>query len=222
MVHQVEFLENGTRVWTSANHRINSDSLLLARFCRAKNGATVVDLGAGCGILLFALADRIALEWGIAVESNPEACRLMAGAIEQNGQQDILQVFKGDLRAYRPARRAQWVLANPPYYTAGAVSPLAARAAARHQGETRLEDFAATAARCLGQGGRFCVCYPAQAAAALFAALRENGLEPKRVQLVRKQPEAPARLILLEAHRGGGPGLRFEPDLVALEESEQI
>jgi tRNA1(Val) A37 N6-methylase TrmN6 len=47
----------------------------------------------------------------------------------------------------------------------------------------------------------------------LFYALRDNGFEPKRLRPVHHSPGDPVNLILLEARRGGKPGLSWEKDL---------
>ena len=47
--------------------------------------------------------------------------------------------------------------------------------------------------------------------------LRAAGLEPKRVQPVRHNAESPVSLLLLEARRGGRPGLTLLPELLEYE-----
>ena len=44
--------------------------------------------------------------------------------------------------------------------------------------------------------------------------LREHRLEPKRMQLVRKSPEEEPWLVLMEARKAGGIGLKVQPDYI--------
>lgn len=44
-------------------------------------------------------------------------------------------------------------------------------------------------------------------------ALRRAGLEPKRLRFVQQRPDKAPFLFLLQAARGGNPGLRVEPVL---------
>ena len=44
--------------------------------------------------------------------------------------------------------------------------------------------------------------------------LRENRLEPKRLQFVRHHPEASVSLVLVEARSGAKPGLTLQNDLI--------
>ena len=51
---------------------------------------------------------------------------------------------------------------------------------------------------------------------------REYGLEPKRLRLVQQRPEKAPFLFLLEARRGGKPGLTVEPTLFIEGEQEGL
>ena len=62
--------------------------------------------------------------------------------------------------------------------------------------------------------GRFCLCYPPARLAQLFAALSANRLAPKRLRLVRKTPETPPWLVLVDARKNGGAGLQILPDRI--------
>ena len=48
----------------------------------------------------------------------------------------------------------------------------------------------------------------------LFASLQRQGLEPKRLRLVAARADSAPSLVLVEARRGGKPGLTIEPQLV--------
>ena len=50
-------------------------------------------------------------------------------------------------------------------------------------------------------------------------AMREAGLEPKRMRLVQQRAEKPAKLFLLEGKKGGRPGLVMEPVLLIEDET---
>lgn len=48
----------------------------------------------------------------------------------------------------------------------------------------------------------------------IFCALRECRLEPKRLRFVRHTAASPVCLVLIEARRGGKPGLHYDPDFI--------
>ena len=158
------------------------------------------------------------------VELLPEAVRLAERAAVENGLTDRLTFRQGDLRDIRsllPAGGFDLAVCNPPYYPAGAGKLPAAEAlrSARSEEGCSLEEVCAAAAYLLRWGGTFCLVHKPERLADLCCALRERGLEPKRLRLVcRRAGDAPS-LLLLEARRGGRPGLDIAAPL-CLEEAD--
>ena len=60
----------------------------------------------------------------------------------------------------------------------------------------------------------FCHVHNPERLTDLLCALRGDGLEPKRLRLVSLRPERAPSLLLLEARRGGKPGLAVEEPLI--------
>ncbi len=208
-----ETLSNGTTVYTAGQHRIGTDALLLTRFCNPRPAWAAADLCAGCGVVLLGLWDAGLRGEMLAVDIAPGATALIEKAA-RHSKIPQLQVHTGDLRQLRPPRLYDLVTANPPYFDAGPPPPEPARALARHQAACGIADVCAAAGRLLKDRGRFCLCYPPARLAGLFAALAAARLAPKRMQLVRKTPEAPPWLVLLDARKNGGEGLSLLPDLL--------
>ena len=63
-------------------------------------------------------------------------------------------------------------------------------------------------------GGSFALVYRPERLTDLLCELRGHGTEPKRLRFVAQRPDAAPTLVLLEAKRGGKPGLVIEPPLV--------
>ena len=87
-------------------------------------------------------------------------------------------------------------------------------AGAGHEHTATLADFCRCAASVLKDKGRFCLCRPPARLAELMCTLREHRLEPKRMQLVRKSPEEGPWLVLMDARKAGGIGLKVQPDYI--------
>ena len=56
--------------------------------------------------------------------------------------------------------------------------------------------------------GKVVFVYPATGINALFSALHQHHLVAKRLQIIYSYPDAPARLILVEAIKNGGEGVQ--------------
>ena len=206
-------LETGPGVFA-----LSTDTMVLADFVRLTKGASVCDLGCGSGALMLLLCARQRDCQVTGVELQPEACTLAARNIARNGLEDRARLVRGDLRdpaLSLPAGQFTHVVSNPPYFPSSTLpSPDPARAAARAESACTLEDLCRAAARLLRWGGTCSVVYRTERLCDLVCTLRTSGLEPKRLRLVRHRPDAPARVLLLEARRGGRPGLTLEPDLL--------
>lgn len=197
---------------------LGTDTVLLADFVRLRPRARICDLGSGSGalgLLLCARRDDCAVT---GVELQPEAAALCRRNIARNDLAERITLAEGDLRQHRqllPAAGFTDVVSNPPYFPAGSpAAPSPQRAAARSQCTCTLTDLAAAAAWALSWGGRFSLVYRPECLAELFTALRAEGLEPKRLRPVRHRPGLSPALVLVEAVRGGKPGLRWEQDLL--------
>lgn len=77
-----------------------------------------------------------------------------------------------------------------------------------------LSDLCACAAWCLRFGGSFFLVHKPERLTDLLVTLRENRLEPKRLQFVRHHPEASVSLVLVEARSGAKHGLTLQNDLI--------
>lgn len=210
---RAEILPGGTLLYTTPGHPVTTDSLLLAAFCPVRAGWSACDLGCGAGVLLLSLADRGLAGAATGVDTDPEGLALLRRAAQESALPGV-QAVQADVREFSTPFPFDLAVANPPYYTGGAVSPNPRRAGARHQLAGALPDFCLAAARVLKDRGRFCLCWPAPALAALFAALAAANLAPKRLQLVRKAPAAAPWLALAEARKAAGEGLEILPDLI--------
>lgn len=218
-------MPNIDRLWPDGPHFYydparfppSTDSFALGWFTRVKAGETVCDLGCGAGLLGVLLLAREASLRYCGVELDAEALALATRTFRENGWDAAL--CAGDLRdpaALPAAGSADCVVCNPPYFPAGsgesAASP--ARRSAREECACTLDDVCTAAARVLRWGGRFTLVHRPERLTDLLCTLRAHALEPKRLRFLCKAAEAAPSLVLLEARRGGGRGLRVEPPLI--------
>ena len=76
-----------------------------------------------------------------------------------------------------------------------------------------VSDVCAAASRNLKFGGRLCLCNRPERLCDIMTAMRENGIEPKRLRTVHKNPDCPPWLILVEGKKGGKPFIQIEKPL---------
>ncbi len=204
--------------WDECAHKPGTDSFLLGSFPLLRPGLRVCDLGSGTGLLGLLLLQRQRELHITGVEIQPHAAALSDMTAAENGLGDRLRTLRGDLRQIRellPAGSFDLCVSNPPYFLdgSGAAAPLPARRTARSETDCTLLDLCRAAAYLLRWGGAFCLVHRPERLCDLLCALRENGLEPKRLRMVESRPGSAPSLLLVEARRGGKPNLSIGPPL---------
>ena len=215
----LEQLWPGGPMLLQAEHfRLGTDCVLLAGFAGRGTADRGIDLGCASGAALLLLLARERARHMTGLEIVPEAAALARENLAANGLSERGEIITGDIREHRALFRAgsfDLVIANPPYYPLGhgALPADAKRAAARGELLCTLEELCRAAAYLLRTGGRACLVHKPERLSELFGRLSEQGLEPKRLRLVCKQAACAPSLVLVEARRGGRPGLTIEPPL---------
>ena len=206
----------------SEHFRLGTDSVLLADFTQLRGAERGIDLGCGSGILSLLLAQKSAGLSMTGLELQPEAAAAARENAALNGLEGRIELLEGDIRQHRSLFRAgsfDLAVSNPPYFPAdrGAVAPRADRAAARTEANCSLSELCEAAAFLLRTGGSFFLVHRPERLSELCVCLSAHGLEPKRLRLVCHRADSAPSLVLLEARRGGRPGLKIEPPLVLTE-----
>lgn len=215
-----EHISSRIAVAVGNSYAFSTDTVLLAWYSLPKRGERCADLGTGCGFLPLFWCARSAPAGAWAVEVQPRACAMARRSVLRNGLSGTVHVEQCDVRALLAAGRVprglDMVACNPPYTAAGAGVPSTAPGdrIARHETCGSLADFAAAAAGLLRWGGKFFCCLRPERLCDAMAELRRSGLEPKRLRLVQARADARPFLFLLQANRGGKPGMRVEPVLL--------
>lgn len=188
--------------WSGISFPLGRDSLELGAFATVRPGDRVCDLGCGAGLLLLLCARRAARLELAGVELD----RCAAGEARRNLADNGLAgtIWTGDLRA-AAGGNFDLVISNPPWYPLGQKG-----GGARVEESAGLDQVCAAAHRLLRHGGRFALVHRPERLVDLLCALRGSGLEPKRLKFCRHDPERPPFAVLLEAVRGGRPGLTVE------------
>jgi tRNA1Val (adenine37-N6)-methyltransferase len=140
-------------------------------------------------------------------------------SVKFNRLEEKVEIIRGDVRLSdgRLAPRSfDIVVSNPPYrrLRSGRTNPDPERHIARHEVKGTLQDFLSGGSRLLRPGGRMDLVYPATRAVDLIVAMREEGLEPKRLRLVHSYEGGAAALVLVEGIKDGGAELQIERPLV--------
>lgn len=212
-----EPIGDGKFIYVSPHHTFGTDAVLLSHFANAKKSDKTVDLGTGCGIILFLMLRDGNCQSAYGVDISTEAIDLAQKTKTYFGFDKFTPVLSNlkDLKGKVPFGCHTLVTCNPPYKASGAgiKNPDSVISVARHEVECNLEDIVAASAKLLQTGGRLCMCHRPERLAELMSLMRKYNVEPKRLRLVCKCVGKSPWLVLVEGRRCGNVALNIEPTL---------
>jgi len=226
------FLDGSVRILQPrTGHRAGVDAVLLAASVAVGDGAQVLDVGAGSGIVGLLIARRNPGAHVTAVEIEPDMAALAAQNADRNGLAPRYRVIAADLTA--PGRRLSalglvagsfdHVVANPPYYLASASQPAKSplKRRANSMPDSDLAHWARFLAGMTRAGGTLTLIHRAEALPALFAHLGNRFGALTVFPLFAKAGQAAGRM-LLRGTKGSRAPLKLLPGLVLHEADGQF
>lgn len=223
-----EYLGNNISVFCSKTHRFGTDAVLLEFF--ALNGKTppkkIMDFGCGCGIIPMLYARDLPNADITALDIQGDAIELVNMAIEHNSVSKRVHALNCDLKNISTDYFGQFDLVsmNPPYKRKGAglMTENEGLNIARFELECTFNDIVISAKKLLKTGGRLCVCNRPNRLADMICAMRENGIEPKRMQTVSQRMGFEPMLVLLEGVVGANANITILPPLYLEDENGKL
>ncbi len=199
-------------------YRYSIDAPLLADFVKTRRPAKVLDLGCGCGIIGLMLLTSGKASHATGVEVQEPLANLARRNGDINGLGDVFDVLQRDLRELDASNHNSFdlIVSNPPFFKEGCgfPNPDKSVAIARHELLCNVDDINCIARKCLRDGGRVALIYPAERSADVLASFVRNRLTPTRLRFVHSRDGEKAVLVLAEARKGKGKPLTVEGPFV--------
>ena len=206
---------NGLKIYQDdALYKFTSDSVLLTRFARVKKGDIVADFCSGSGIVglhLFALNPEL-IESVTLFELQRPLYDLSLKSININSLEDKFNAVNVRVQDIDNSYNGKFslIVCNPPYMPVGHGFYEENRAVAvcRTELELSLKDLVKSISKRLKFGGRVALCHRADRLCELIYELKNENIEPKRLQFVSGKDKEPY-LLLIEGVKGGKSGLKI-------------
>jgi tRNA1Val (adenine37-N6)-methyltransferase len=190
--------------------RMGTDSVLLSKFVSSLPSEKGVDLGTGSGVIPLLLLSENKCREISGIEIQKSLYSLAIHNAEKNGMKDRFFPLQGDIRKISelyPRETADFVTLNPPYFKEGSgkQSELEEKLIARHEMNGVIGDFCSAASYCLKYGGKFFAVFRADRLTELLYSMRDNGIEPKHIEIIYKGNAA--QTVLVKGIKGAKEGL---------------
>jgi tRNA1(Val) A37 N6-methylase TrmN6 len=216
---------NGYRIIQNKNcFCFGMDAVLLSTFAKAEEGARVLDMGTGNGVIPILMQAKNPQAHFTGLEIQAVSADLAKRSVELNNLNDWIDIVQGDIKeASRLFGGASFhvVTSNPPYMNEnhGIVNPDNAKAIARHELLCNLDDLLRESSKCLKMKGRFYMVHRPQRLVEIFVKMTQHHLEPKRIQMVHPHEDEAANMVLIEAVKGAKTQLTVEEPLVVYQKN---
>ena len=195
------------------------DAVLLSNFVKVKKNGHVVDLCTGSGIVPILLSAKTGAKKITGIEIQSDIADMARRSVSYNKLDEKIDIINDDISnvlKYINNCSVDSVCVNPPYMkdTTAIKNPDLPMAIARHELLTDLETVINIASRLLKESGKFFMVHRPSRLSEIFASMRQNRIEPKRLRFIHPYIESKANLVLIEGAKGSGVWLDVEPPLV--------
>jgi tRNA1Val (adenine37-N6)-methyltransferase len=184
--------------------KLGTDSVLLGAWTPIDNlPFSILDIGAGTGILSLMLAQRSNAEQIDAIEIDEEAYEQCVENFENSPWGDRLFCFHAGLDEFveEPEDEYDLIISNPPFYTDDYKSENAARDIARFEDALPFEDLLEAADLLLSEKGIFSVILPYKEETKFIDLAKEFELYPFKITRVKGTPTTEIKRSLLAFSR---------------------
>lgn len=231
MLNFMELLENERINEINENLRLiekkdsltfGTDAYLLSAYLPKRQKHIGVELGCGSGVIsLLALTKKKCQHvYGIEVQKDIASVALRNS--ELNTLSEVFSVINKDLRHVTVEdikTEVDFVFSNPPYMKndSGKANENDFKNISRHEVCGDIDDFCKCAKILLKHGGSFYVVYRPDRMIDLIYAMRNNGIEPKRLTFIHSNTNTPPSLLLIQGKKGAKSGLVIDKPIYIYE-----
>ncbi|PAM92255.1 tRNA (adenine-N(6)-)-methyltransferase [Flavobacterium sp. IR1] len=184
--------------------KVGTDGVLLGAWAPTHNNPfSVLDIGAGTGIIALMLAQRTNAEQIDALEIDEDAYEQAVENFENSPWGDRLFCFHAGLDEFieEPEDEYDLIVSNPPFYTEDYKTENEQRDLARFQDAMPFEELVEAADLLLSENGIFAIILPYKEEAKFIALAKESELYPAKITHVKGTPTSEIKRSLMAFSR---------------------
>lgn len=216
---------NGLRVIQSADgYCFTSDSVFLANLSGVKRGDRVVEIGCGCGVVSLLIAAKFSPEKVFGVEIQHRLAEMAKRSVELNGLTDKIEIVCAPAQGVHKeiGHTFDVVVANPPYEEAEKKAEYTEKEICKTEAKLTAVEAVECGKKLLRYGGKFIMINRVRRLIDVLTAMREKGIEPKKLYLIQPKASLPIDTFIVEGKKGAKPSLLVPKPLVIYEENGEM
>ena len=201
------------------------DSILLARFVTIHPSTKkILDIGCGNAPIPLVLSTRTKASI-FGIELQEKSFSLAQMSVLENKLENQITIVHEDVNLWYKNQESDIfdvITCNPPFFKVNEDSLFnqkEEKTLARHEVSLHLEDIFKIARKLLKNNGCIALVHRPERFIEIIKCMRENNIEPKKIQFIYPKQESNANMILIEGNKNGKPGLKVLPPIYAHEEN---
>ena len=183
--------------------KVGTDGVLLGAWIPIENPQSILDIGAGTGLIALMLAQRSDAQQIDALEIDADSYEQAVENFENSDWADRLFCYHASLKDFSDEMEEQYdlIVSNPPFYTDDYKSEDEKRSQARFEMALPFDDLIKYSAQLLSKNGHLALIIPYKEEAKVVAITRDNKLFPEKITRIRGtyQSEIKRSLILFSS-----------------------
>lgn len=181
--------------------KVGTDGVLLGAWANLDfNPNSILDIGAGTGLIALMMAQRCDTETIDAIELNDEAYEQTVENFESSDWADRLFCYHASLDEFTDEidEKYDFIISNPPFYTSTYKELSEERAMARHAESLTYADLLESTSKLLSENGNCAFIIPFEEEENFLKIATENHLYPNRITHVKGALNTAVKRSLLQ------------------------
>jgi len=194
--------------------KIGMDSVILGAWVEGRKATTALDIGSGCGILTFMLAQRFEEIKITGVEIFELAYDDSLENLQEFYNPMNIRFFNNDIKDWESYQKFDLIISNPPYFSGSLKPKDIGRTIARFQEELNLQDLAKVVQNHLSDSGNFSLLLALSDFETADKVFNDNGLFLHRKTLIKHLSSTVSKRALLEYRKYPCQGIFYNKLIV--------
>lgn len=184
--------------------KVGTDGVALGAWVNCKDVRLGADIGCGSGLIALMIAQRCGAQIE-AIDIDKGACLDAINNINASLWKSLISVSEVSITSFKPTKKFDLIVSNPPFFAEGEHSSSAERALARHEGTLNFRTLIDFASKNLTASGRLSFIYPFGNEDEIIYKAEMAHLKLRRYATLRPTPYKKPMRSLFEFYQIDGP-----------------